>query len=186
MEGLKIRKLADKSEGERVIVPVLETVTLRNGEEVQVATGQVKLVNPDTPGTDHEPWPSAGIQLEVAPDEARIPTTTVDRGINEGWIEAENAEFLRRPAGPADNPTRAWHYFMHCTGLTFKTVDGDVYYEVTHNPDKYANNSQVDERGQVVRANEHDDETPVTDEMYRAGETSVDWFYGVKKREVQS
>lgn len=171
MEGLKIRKLADKSEGERVTVPVLETVELRNGEEVQVATGQVKLVNPDTPGTDHEPWPSAGIQLEVAPDETKIPTTVVDRGVEEGYIEAINPQFIRRPAGPADNPTRAWHYFMHCESLIFKTVDGDVEYVVVHQPDKYVDSN--------------DDSESVTDSIYRAGDTRVDWYYGVRK-EVQS
>lgn len=168
MEGLKIRKLADKSEGERVVVPVLETVTLRNGEEVQVATGQTKLVNPDTPGTDHEPWPSAGIQLEVAPDECKIPTSVVDRGIQEGWITANGENLIRRPAGPADNPTRAWHYFVHYGQLVFHTVDGDVTYNVTRQPDKYV---EGDEPGVME----------VTDELYAEGATQVDWHYGVEK-----
>jgi hypothetical protein len=168
MEGLKIRKLADKSEGERITVPVLETVELRNGEKVQVHTGQVKLVNPDTPGVDHEPWPLAGVKLEIAPDECRLSTSFVDRGINEGWLEGFGESLIRRPAGPADNPTRAWHYFTHYDELVFHTVDGDVTYRVTRQPDKYV---EGDETGVMS----------VTDEFYRSGETQVDHFYAVEK-----
>jgi hypothetical protein len=167
MEGLQIRILADKSEGERITVPVLETVTLRNGESVQVPTGQTKLVNPDTPGVDHEPWPSAGVKLVSAPDECEIPTTTVDRGVQQGWIEMVDERLVRRPAGPADNPTRSWHYFNQCNALIFKTVDGDVTYKVVHQPDKYADFGE--------------DSEPVTDEVYSYGNTRVDWFYGVRK-----
>ncbi len=167
MEGLKIRKLADKSEGERITVPVLETVELRNGESIQIPTGQVKLVNPDTPGVDHEPWPFAGVKLEQAPDECGIPSTVVERGIHEGWITGTGEKMVRRPAGPADNPTRAWHYFVHYTELVFHTVDGDVVYSVTHQPDKYADFG--------------DDDEQVTEALYRSGETRVDWFYGIQK-----
>lgn len=167
MEGMQIRKLADKSEGERITVPVLETVELRNGEIVQVSTGRVKLVNPDTPGVEHEPWPTAGVKLEVAPDECRLATTVVDRGVEEGWIELVNDQLVRRPAGPAENPTRSWHYFNHCTQIIFHTVDGDVEYDVIYQPDKYVDSDDPTES--------------VTDERYAAGETRVDWFYTVRK-----
>lgn len=167
MEGMRVRKVADKSDGERITVPVLETVELRNGETVQVATGQTKLVNPDTPGVDHEPWPLAGVQLEVAPDECRLSTAFVERAIHEGWLTGIGENMVRRPAGPADNPTRAWHYFVHYDELVFHTLDGDVEYRVTRQPDKYIDSDDPNES--------------MTDEAYRSGETRVDHFYTVEK-----
>jgi hypothetical protein len=50
--------------------------------------------------------------------------------------------------------------------VVFHFLDGDVRYEVTHQPDKYADPG--------------DDETPVTEKVYKAGKTRVDHFYGLK------
>lgn len=183
MQGLLVRKLADKSDGERIEVPILEQLELANGETVQVLTGRSKLVNPNTPGVEHEAWPSAGVRLESAPDETRLPTSFVDNAVSEGWAERVNEKLVRRPAGPADRTTASWHIFMQCDAIIFHTVDGDVRYKVVHQPDKYADDSAVDGRGAQVTENTHDSSTPVTHDIYSAGETRVDWFYGVEKED---
>jgi len=90
-----------------------------------------------------------------------------------------------RPAGApgAKNvPTinaPAPHVFSHYTYLTFHMVDGDYRYKVVHQPDKYADYSVATHPDQV-EAFEGDDTTPVTDEVYDAGATRVDWFYGLE------
>jgi len=160
---MQVRKVADRSSGERLRVPVLTPVTLGDGTVVQVETGRVKLVNPDTPGDAHESWPLLGVELVDPPHECSVPTGWVDRGVVEGWIEQVNARAVGRPAGPADEPASVIHRFTHADQLVFHTLDGEFVYDVTHQPDKYA----VD----------GDDDTPVTDEVYAAGATRVDWFY---------
>ena len=113
------------------------------------------------------PWPVAGLRLETdTPRLARVPTSWVDRGRSEGWISVEGATVAHRPSGPAANPWAGTpHTFQHYDVIILRTVDGDLRYRVTHQPDKYA------EHG--------DDSTPVTDSMYAAGETRVDWFYDI-------
>lgn len=164
-----MRKLADRSDGE-------ERVTRFDPE-----TGQKFLACPKT--GEPKPYPFAGLAIEGdAPQLTRLPTTFVNRGIQEGWIEVENQQVWYRPSGPA---ATSWstppHAFMHCDVIVLKTVDGDVRYRVTHQPDKY-----VDER----TFEPHDRETPlvdpendvalVTDGHYAAGQTAVHWFYDVE------
>jgi len=173
MPGLQIRKVADKSTGSRV--PMWDP-----------HTGEKKLVNPDTPGADHEAWPLAGVLLEQAPDEAGVSTTLVAQGIAEGWLTGVNGRPVVRPAGRTQSDwisgqTGTPHVFIHYDALVFHTLDGDVTYRVTHQPDKYADSGSVNARGQVITENEHDDDTPVTPDLYAAGETRVDWFYGIVK-----
>lgn len=125
MGMLSVRKLADKSEGTRI----------RMYDEM---TGDAKLVNPDTPGTDHEPWPLAGVQVEgECPDACRVPMSFVQKGKQEGWIELEGETVQFRPGGPADDPWRVTHTFLQAEKVVLKTVDGDVRFHVTANPDKH-------------------------------------------------
>lgn len=154
MAGLTIRKRADKSTGERVKIYVPEL-------------GRHKLVNPDTPGEEHEPWPLAGVAVvgEI-PDECGLPTHFVARGIAEGWITGEGEELVHRPGGPVDNRWAVTHTFVHYDTLTLHLDGGDATYKVAHQPDKYV-------AGGTDRAK-------VTDEIYAAGETQVDTFYWVK------
>lgn len=166
---LTVRKLADRSTGERLRVPITQPVELADGTVVQVETGQVKLVNPATPGDAHESWPLAGIQVVDAPDECTVGARWVTRGVAEGWIELEGARLVTRPAGPAHDPTASTHQFVHADALVIHSVDGDVRYRVTHQPDKYADHEEAD------------DETPVTSEAYAAGGTRVDHFYGLER-----
>lgn len=168
-EMMQIRKVADRSSGERLRVPVLSPVTLQDGTVVQVETGQVKLVNPDTPGDAHEPWPLLGVELIAPPHLCSVSTRLVDRAMAEGWIELVGAQAVRRPAGSAAEPASTVHSFTHADRLVFHTIDGDFIYDVVHQPDKYAAGG--------------DDDTPVTDEAYAAGATRVDWFYGLQLAE---
>jgi hypothetical protein len=130
-----------------------------------------------------EPRPLAGIRLEAAPDETGISTTKVDEGQKEGWISATGEQVVIRPSGPAHNK---WlgdpHIFKHYDTITFHTVDGDITYRVTHQPDKYADDRVADERHMLNPEDDVlDDDEPVTDERYAAGETRVDWWYGLRK-----
>lgn len=148
-QGLRIRKRADKSGGT---------------ERPMSVTGEIL------------PWPLAGIEIVGdPPDLAMFPTGTtlessfVRRGQAEGWLELEGLKVVYRPAGPPGQPElgglpdRLPHEFHHADAIVIHTVDGDVRYRVTHQPDKYA------EHG--------DDDTEVSPDMYDSGATRVDWFY---------
>lgn len=164
--GLTLRKLADKSEGERVI--------MANPD------GSRKLVNPDTPGEEHEPWPFVGIRIldDPIPDPCRLSTNLVEQGISEGWITVDGEEMVHRPGGPPENKWRLTHSLRHFNALVVHTVDGDVHYEVTRQPDKYYGiASEGDKRTTIYDV---DDDAEVTDEIYATGETVVDRFYELK------
>lgn len=157
-EALRIRKLADRDTGERV-------------SGFHPLTGAPTPVNPAT--GQPEPWPLSGVRFEDgAPKRTRVPTGWVQRAMGEGWLSGEGHEVVVRPAGPAGSSWVATdaapspHVFHHFAALVFHTVDGDVRYKVTHQPDKYAESGN--------------DATPVTDEMYAAGGTRVDHFYDLE------
>lgn len=159
---LRLRKHADKTTGTRVV-------------KYDPDTGEKKLVNPATPGDDHEAWPFAGVSFASENGEAGEPpaVTTISpdkisEGVSEGWASTEGGTPVVRPAGPTQadwnsGQTGQPHLFMHYDKVTFHTLDGDVTYRVTHQPDKYAADG--------------DDETPVTEDVYADGATRVDHFY---------
>jgi hypothetical protein len=153
MPALVIHKLAD-----------------RTGQQRQLVfdpTGARKLVNPATAGVDHEPWPLAGVTIVGAPPvECSVPHNFVTAGIAEGWIVAQGEQVVTRPAGPVDDRWRTTHTFRQFDSITIYTLDGPVHYRVVHNPDKYVADG--------------DDQTPMTDVHYGAGNSRVDWFYGLK------
>lgn len=152
--SLTIRKLADKTTGERVT---------RYDQE----TGAKKLVNPATDGDDHEPWPLAGVEaVGEVPAEVDFPTHFVARGKAEGWITLEGEEVVHRPGGPPDNVWAVTHTMVQAQEIVLHLASGDVRYKVVHQPDKYVA--------------EGTDKTKVSDELYAAGQTRVDYFYGCK------
>lgn len=119
---LTIRKLADKTAGERVA-------------RFDPDTGERLLVNPET--GEPEPWPLAGIQVVDAPKAADVNTSFVNAGVAEGWLTVEGEEIVHRPGGPPQEPWRVTHTFRHGTALVLHTVDGDVRYRIVDNPDKW-------------------------------------------------
>lgn len=130
-ETLSIHKIADKTSGERVA-------------RFDPETGERRLLNPATPGDEHEPWPLAGVEfVGDPPSETRVPTGYVDNARREGWIVLEGARPVVRPGGPPEDPYRVDpakgipHVFVHADAMVFKTVHGDVRYSVTRNPDKW-------------------------------------------------
>jgi hypothetical protein len=109
MEGLTLRKRADKSGGERALWA-------------------------DEPGAPPGTWPSAGVEIVGDPPaETTLSTRLVAKGIAEGWITASGERVVHRPGGPAANRWAVTHTFMQYDELT---VCG-VGYRVAHNPDKY-------------------------------------------------
>lgn len=111
------------------------------------------------------PWPLAGVKIDDQ-NETTISTRKVAEGVAEGWITLEDVEIVHRPGGPAGYPWGLTHTFQQAGTVVFHTVDGDVRYRVVHQPDKY----HVD-----------GDDTPVDDAAYAAGQTRIDWFYGLER-----
>lgn len=168
IEQLRVRLEADKSEGQRI-------------RRFDPDTGEPYLANPDT--GEREPWPLLGVRVEGDPPKlTRVPTSWVTRGITEGWLETVNLRVEHRPGGPPHDPWRVTHTFTHTDEIILKAPEpkDDVRYQVVHQPDKYADDSVTDERGRVTEENNHDDDTPVSSEIYNAGETRVDWYYDLK------
>lgn len=126
------------------------------------------------------PRPLAGVRLLDAPPVAQVPTKVIATAVAEGWASLENETVVHRPGGPAADPWQVTHTFRHAEAIVFHTLDGDVRYRVTHQPDKYADYSQAT-FPDAVDAFDGDDDTPVTDDLYAAGATRIDWFYGIEK-----
>lgn len=144
-ETLVIRRLADKSVGQRI--------SRRNA-----LTGKQELFNPETGRA--EGWPFLGIQLghipvgkSVAsapvwepPKVTGVSQKEVLKGINEGYITLENQSAITCPSGPPGDP---WggnapnHEMVQATHIVFKCVSEqdhrsyEVRYEVTRAPGKY-------------------------------------------------
>lgn len=149
-EILRVRKVADRTV-ERVV-------------RFDPVTGEKLLVDPADGAV--RPYPLAGVRIEGAPPaDTTAGTSWVAEAIREGWLVGEGERVVHRPGGPAEWPWAKTHTFVHFDALVVRTLDGDVRYRVTHQPDKYADPG--------------DDDTPVTDDVYAAGATRVDHFYGL-------
>lgn len=101
---LEIRKVADRSKGERQTVLVyspndddaLEDGTLL----IDLARVEQRLVNPDTPGFDHEPWPLKHAELVGdAPAEHGFADTAVARYMQDGFLTFKNMRAVFVEAG---------------------------------------------------------------------------------------
>lgn len=157
-EGLRLRKHADKSTGTRI-------------PKYDPNTGEKRLVNPDTPGDAHEPWPLLGVSIangDGPPKRITLTPSKIAEGVAEGWITVEGGTPVVRAAGPtpdvwASSHTGQPHTFIHYDSITLRTLDGDFAYKVVHQPDKY-----------VASANPKD---KVTRAAYESGNTRVDNFY---------
>jgi hypothetical protein len=179
---LAVRKLADKSDGERV-------------KRYDPETGDGYLADPrtwrrDDPSTwVSKPWPLAGVQIgrtgpggrfePKPPKRTRVGTGAVGAGRAEGWVTLENPRVVHRPGGPPGHQWRVTHTFEHGDAVVFHTTDGDVRYRIVHQPDKYVDSRSPEEKYRSVDGPEGDDD-PVTEERYAAGETRVDHFYGLE------
>lgn len=124
-EILTIRKVADRTAGDRI-------------RRFDPETGEPFLVNPTTGAA--EPWPLAGVQIENeggAPMETTVSPQFIRRGVAEGWIEVAGDQVVFRPGGTEDDPWKTTHTFIHYDAIVLKTLEGDVRYRVTENPDKW-------------------------------------------------
>lgn len=170
MPLLRVRKVADTS---------VEFVVVQDP-----ITGKTVYVNTET-GESVGRKPLLGVRPEgEVPDTCAVGVGFVLRALSEGWAELANSRTVARPSGPAD---RKWdaeytpHVFVHADEICFHFLDGDVYYKVVHQPDKYVAGT-TSYKGQVIHTYPDFtlDDLPVTDEVYAAGNTRVDWFYGLE------
>lgn len=87
------------------------------------------------------PWPSAGVRLESIPNLTRVSMRWVDENRADGWIRIEGEKIVHAPAGPPQRPWARSHTFITADRIIFDTVDGEVVYDVVHNPGKYDDTS---------------------------------------------
>lgn len=128
--SLRVRKLADRSAGERV--------TRYDPETGQSYQADPEVWNRSDPETwIASPWPFAGLKIEEAPKRCEIPTSFVERGLVEGWLSIKAPRMVHRPGGPPEQPWAVTHTFRHGETLVLHAVDGDVRYTVVENPDKW-------------------------------------------------
>ena len=133
---LRISKHADKSDGERVV-------------KFDPDTGEKRLVNPATPGDEHEPWPTLGHDFyegEV-PEYTATTMQKIQQWKGEGWVTTEVDEgaeegdnsirVVTKPAGPPENRWARTHTFIQHDRITFHMLSGDYTYEVLENPGAY-------------------------------------------------
>lgn len=151
---LSVRKVADDS------VPYVTT---------NDTSGRVIRINPET-GQEISSLPLKGVRPEgELPEECTVGNNFVARAISEGWASLVNQRVVFRPSGPAND---RWgsayppHAFIQADAVLFHFIDGDVRYDVVHQPDKYAASG--------------DDATIVDDTIYQSGDTRVDHFYGLR------
>jgi hypothetical protein len=165
-KSLRVQKVADKSGGERI-------------KRFDQDTGSPYLLNPAT--GQAEPWPLLGLEVvdetnaRVEPPKfTRVPSKWVVRGVAEGWLTLVGVRLEHRPGGPPEDPYRVTHTFTHADEVVLKTTPDqpDIRYQVTHQPDKYVEGGT--------------DKTPVTPEVYAAGDTRVDHWYGLRLIEEAS
>lgn len=130
---LRLRRLADRTSGERV-------------HRYHPVTGSRVLVRPETlaqpdfsyDSMEAEPWPLLGVDVEgEAPRLTSISTSLVSQGKNEGWISSTNDRVVHKSGGPPSDPWAKTHTFLHSDVMTFHFQSGDVSYRVIHQPDKY-------------------------------------------------
>lgn len=163
LTSLEIRKVADKSDGERVV-------------RFHPESGNRYLADPNT--LEPKPWPLKGVELLSHPNHTHISQSLVQSGMAEDWIELRGLRLVHRPGGPPEDQWRITHTFFHADEIVFKCLDGDVVYSVTRQPDKYAiSEVQVlnEEKGTERRVIHPTKK--VTPEAYADGDTEVAWYY---------
>jgi hypothetical protein len=168
-QPLAVRKLADRSEGERLVRFLARNVQVDEDGNALIDPSQVEriLFNPATPELEHEPWPLAGLEVDGEPPaRTRVGTRWVDGLAAEGLVTFENERVVHKPGGPPSSPWRVTHTFRHADAIVFKTVNGELRYRVTRQPDKYDGGP---ENG-----------TGKPTEAAGDPETSVDWFYDLE------
>lgn len=129
---LTVRKLADRSDGERVTR--FHPVT---GERVLVRPETVEAAGFDYEQLSAEPWPLAGVEPIALPSRCVVGCRFVDSAVAEGWAHLDDEAFVHRPGGPPEEPFRVTHTFRHASAITFLFVDAAVRYRVIRNPDKW-------------------------------------------------
>ena len=131
LQGFRVRKLADKSSGERV-------------KRFDPVTGDSYLADPETWNFEDKstwipnPWPLVGVVIEgEAPKKTALNTGFVNKAVADGWAELENRKIVHRPGGPEDDPWRVTHTFVQADSILFHFYDGDLKYNILSNPDKW-------------------------------------------------
>ena len=81
--------------------------------------------------------PFLGIRISSPPKRTSMSTSYVNTAVREGWLTLVKESLAHRPGGTTNNPWATTHTFIHAQKLVFSTLDGDITYRVTAQPDKY-------------------------------------------------
>lgn len=98
---------------------------------------------------------------EDIPSHVKVPVTTIDRGVAEGWITTEGDTPHHYAGGNTENPWGTVHTVVHRDSFTIHDVEGDLTYKITHQPGKRNGKGELDE----------------TDAVAGDQDATVDWFY---------
>ncbi len=142
---LQIRKVADRSEGERNTVLVFkpeEGEVLDDGTVlVDPSRVEQRLVNPATEGYDHEPWPLSHAELiGDAPEKHNFSDTVLAQYLQDDIAELKNP----RLANTSVNGT-AYSRNPVLTGdeIVLKLKGKKLRYKVLEHPGRYQDDSEA-------------------------------------------
>jgi hypothetical protein len=127
---LQIIKHADTSSGRRVS-KIVQVDELEDGSPVY----EKRLVNPDTPGDDHEPWPLDRVELVGdAPKDHNFADSFVARASQDGYLE-----FTKPRVVSTEVDGKAYERNPVVTGdeIVLHLASGDLRYKVVEHPGRY-------------------------------------------------
>ena len=130
---LELRKVADKSKGDRVTLQVAPPEeTLEDGRVViDPSRIEQRLVNPETPGFDHEPWPLKHVELVGdAPDKHNFSDTVVAKYMQDGFLTIKNMR-LATTENYERNPVITGDEFV------LDLRGGKLRYKILQHPGRY-------------------------------------------------
>lgn len=117
IEMMFVRNLADRTDDDIPRVSGKHPVT-----------GEKTLLNAETGAV--APWPSAGMcfaskygRPAEPPTHTKVSMQWAQKAEAEGWAKLINPRPIHRPGGPADDPWRVTHTFIHADALEFYMVD---------------------------------------------------------------
>lgn len=121
------------------------------------------LIRKHVPEEDGRPR----IELLEPSDYYHIPTSYVEKAVQEGWMSyPDGYQVVHRPGGNKTSKWSASHTFVHAPTIAIHTITGEERFKVAQQPDKWGyNEDERDDDGDFVG-------TP---------DSHVHWFYLVER-----
>ncbi len=78
--------------------------------------------------------PLKGVRLLDPPRQVVLPRSTIQNGLNQGYVSVVEPGIVYIHTGPSEDPTRNVEALETYKYVVFHTMDGDVTYEITQQP----------------------------------------------------